>query len=108
LGDSPCLAPDIEFPGLLLAELNDPRLRTGEAERLTTGRANARCGGTAALPPRDPAMVVRDGATPGEWSALTRLKALGETRRLLRETEREFTSVSRDTAVNPPGLCMFA
>ena len=49
-------------------------------------------------------MLARDGATPGEWTALTRLKALGETRRLLRETEREFTSVSRDTAVNPPRL----
>ena len=53
-------------------------------------------------------MVARDGATPGEWTALIRLKALGETRRLLRATEREFTSVSRDTAVNPPGLCMLA
>jgi hypothetical protein len=95
-------------PAGLLAELNDPRLPAGEAERLTTGRANARCGGTAALPPRDPVMVDREGAMPGEWTALIRLRALGETRRLLRETEREFTSVSRETAVNPPGLCMFA
>jgi hypothetical protein len=53
-------------------------------------------------------MVAREGAMPGEWTALIRLKALGETRRLLRETERELTSVSRETAVNPPGLCMFA
>lgn len=91
----------------MLAELKEPRL-AGEAERLTTGRANACCGGTAALPPRDPSMVARDGAIPGEWTALIRLKALGETRRLLRETEREFTRVSRETAVNPPGLCKFA
>lgn len=60
------------------------------------------------MPPRDPVMVARDGAMPGEWTALIRLKALGETRRLLRATEREFTSVSRETAVNPPGLCMLA
>jgi hypothetical protein len=53
-------------------------------------------------------MVARDGAMPGEWTALIRLKALGETRRLLRATDREFTSVSRETAVNPPGCCMFA
>jgi hypothetical protein len=53
-------------------------------------------------------MVAREGAMPGEWTALIRFKALGETRRLLRATEREFTSVSRETAVNPPGLCMFA
>jgi hypothetical protein len=102
----------IMFPGRALParapELNEPRLPVGDIVRLTTGLAKARCGGTAALPPRDPVMVARDGATPGEWTALIRPKALGETRRLLRETEREFTSVSRETAVNPPGLCMFA
>lgn len=88
--------------------MNAPRLAFGRAERLTTGRANARCGGTAALPPREPSMVAREGATPGECTELIRPKALGETRRLFRATERELTSVSRETAVNPPGLCMFA
>src|SRR5579872_5761024 len=106
-GENPRFDPLIEVPGVLLADLNDPRLPAG-AERLTTGRANALCGGTAALPPRDPSMLARDGATPGECTALIRLKVPGETRRLLRATEREFTSVSRETAVNPPGLCKFA
>jgi len=101
------MLPGRAFPPRVPA-LNEPRLPAGEAERLTIGRAKARCGGTAALPPRDPSMLARDGATPGEWTALTRLKALGETRKLLRATEREFTSVSRETAVNPPGLRMFA
>jgi hypothetical protein len=100
-------------PGLtmLLArapELNAPRLPADEADRLTTGRANARCGGTAALPPLEPSMLARVGATPGEWTALILLKAFGETRRLLRETDSEFTSVLRETAVKPPGECMFA
>jgi hypothetical protein len=60
----------IMLPGRALParalELNEPRLPLGEVERLTTGRAKARCGGTAALPPRDPVMVARDGAMPGE------------------------------------------
>lgn len=96
---------------LLLArapELSDARLPIDEADRLTTGRANARCGGTAALAPLEPSMLARDGATPGECTAPTRLNALGDTRKLLRETESEFTSVLRETAVNPPGACMFA
>src|ERR1700675_1263252 len=47
-------------------ELNEPRLPADEADRLTTGRANARCGGTAALAPLEPSMLARVGATTGE------------------------------------------
>ena len=53
-------------------------------------------------------MLARVGATPGECTALILLKAFGETRMLLRETDSEFTSVLRETAVNPPGACMLA
>ena len=45
---------------------SEPRLLAETAVRLTTGRAKARCGGTAARTPREPMMLARVGATPGE------------------------------------------
>lgn len=87
-------------------ELNDPRL--GAAIRPTTGRENARAGGTAALVPVEPAMLALVGATPRVCMAVMRLICEGETRTLLRATESEFTRVLRETAVKPPGRFMLA
>ena len=53
------------FPARIPA-LSEPRFPAATAVRLTTGRAKARCGGTVALVPRDPSMLARVGATPGE------------------------------------------
>ena len=80
----------------------DP-LRT-EVPLLNTGRANVREGGTAAgLPAFAPSIVVRVGCTSSDRAGDILLNSLGETLTLLAATEREFTMVSRDTAVNPFG-----
>lgn len=97
-------------PGLELIPARAPLLnpaRFGAPMRLTTGRANARDGGAAPLP-FAPTMLARVGRTPSECTAVMRLIWLGESRRLLCATGREFSSVFRETAVNPPGRCMFA
>lgn len=59
------------WPGLAIfelkprpAELKLPRFAV--AARLTTGRENARDGGTAALVPLEPMMLARVGVTPSE------------------------------------------
>jgi hypothetical protein len=70
--------------------------------RLTTGRAKLRGGGIAVdLPAFPPSIVVRVGRTSSERAGDRRLISFGETRMLFRATDREFTSVSRDTAVKP-------
>jgi hypothetical protein len=80
----------------------DPPRNEPALSRLTTGRAKLRGGGIAAdLEAFAPSIVVRVGFTSSERVADTRFSSFGETLRLLRATEREFTSVSRDTAVNP-------
>jgi hypothetical protein len=68
----PARAPELKeprfaalFPARIPA-LSDPRFPAATAVRLTTGRAKACCGGTVALVPRDPSMLARVGATPGE------------------------------------------
>jgi len=81
---------------------NEPRLPAGGATRLTTGRAKVRGGGAAVdLPTFAPSMVVRVGFTSSERVGAILLSSFGETLMLFRATEREFTSVSRDTAVKP-------
>ena len=65
-----CVAPTL--PGLETFELKPPRAaelkppRFVVAARLTTGRENARDGGTAALVPLEPIMLARVGETPSE------------------------------------------
>lgn len=88
---------------------NEPRLPAGGATRLTTGRANVRGGGaTVDLPAFAPSIVVRVGFTSSERVGVALLSSFGETLMLFRATDREFTSVSRDTAVNPFGARMLA
>ena len=53
-------------------------------------------------------MVVRVGFTSSERVGAILLSSFGETLMLFRATEREFTSVSRDTAVKPFGERMLA
>jgi hypothetical protein len=102
------------WPGLATLELKPPRPaelkppRFAIAARLTTGREKARDGGTAALTPLEPMMLARVGMTPSECTAVMRLIWFGAMRKLLCATESEFTSVVRDTTVNPPGRRIFA
>lgn len=102
--------PKLFGPALSLPRLpmtSDPP-RT-EVPLLNTGRANVREGGIAAdLPAFAPSIVVRVGCTSSDRTGDTRLSSLGETLTLLAATEREFTMVSRDTAVNPLGARMLA
>jgi hypothetical protein len=60
------------------------------------------------LPAFAPSIAVRVGFTSGDRVAETLLRSFAETLTLLRATEREFTSVSRDTAVNPFRACKLA
>ena len=88
---------------------NVPRVFTGGVRWFTTGRANARCGGTAAdRLALGPIKVERVGLTSGLRTALIRPNSFGETRTLFRATGRELMSVSRETAVNPFGERIFA
>jgi len=88
---------------------DDPPWKPPALFRLTTGRANVRGGGIAAvLPVFAPSIVVRVGRTSSERVGDILLMSFGDTLRLFRATEREFTSVSRDTAVNPLRACMLA
>lgn len=59
----PCRA-TFELKPPRAALLNPPRFAI--AARLTTGRENARDGGTAALVPLEPIMLARVGETPSE------------------------------------------
>lgn len=88
---------------------NVPRLSAGGATWFTTGRANARCGGTAAdRLALGPIIVERVGLASGLRTVLIRFNSFGETRTLFRATDRELISVSRETAVNPLGERIFA
>ena len=99
----------LPMPAVGVAGWNDPRLPAGGATWLTTGLANVLCGGTAAaLPALAPSTVVLVGFTSRAWTGVIRLSWFGATRIALCATGREFTSVSRDTAVNPFGERIFA
>ncbi len=86
-----------------------PRMAEGVEIRLTTGREKLRGGGAAAIRPAfGPSMLVRVGRTFSERTGLILLIWFGETRIAFRATDCEFSSVLRETAVNPFGACMFA
>jgi hypothetical protein len=74
------------------------------------GRENA-CGGEAAarlkFPPSIEVRVGRTLAKPPR-SGVARLSSFGETLIRFRATDIEFTSVLRETAVNPPGAWRLA
>jgi hypothetical protein len=68
-----------------------------------------RWGGAAAdRPAFAPSMVVLVGFTSNACTGVALLSWSGETLIALCATGREFTSVSRDTAVNPLGARIFA
>jgi hypothetical protein len=87
--------------------LPKPRPPFVTVARLTVGREKLRDGGMAAGRPA-PSTAVRLGRTSTERTAVILPSSFGETRMLLRATCCEFTSVLRETAVNPLGACIFA
>lgn len=78
--------------------------------RLAIGRENACGGGAAARLKFPPSIEVRVGRTLAKPppSGVARLNWFGETLIRFRPTGIEFTSVLRETAVNPPGACRLA
>ena len=60
------------------------------------------------LPTFAPSIVVRVGRTSNDRVGVILPNSFCETLTLLRATEREFTMVSRDTAVNPLGARILA
>lgn len=96
-------------PRALTFALAFPRIAEGVDIRLTVGREKLRGGGAAAVRPAfGPSMLVRVGRTPKDRTGLILLIWFGETRIALRATDCEFSSVLRETAVNPFGECMLA
>src|SRR5262249_14820502 len=88
---------------------NEPRLPAGGVAWLTTGRAKVRGGGAAVpLPKFPPIMVVRVGRASTVRTAVARFNWFGGTLTAFLATCCEFTSVFRETAVNPFRTRMFA
>ncbi len=99
----------LPVPAVGEAGWNEPRLPAGGATWLTTGLANVLCGGAAAgRPALAPSIVVLVGFTSKACTGVTLLSWFGAILIALCATGREFTSVSRETAVNPFGDRIFA